>query len=164
MSAIEFRLPTRAIKDAIDNSTNEYVKRVMEPRRTECLYAVADVLNQNGYLPKDTTWEVANNVLYFYVNKGTNGEDLAHYFHEGFIYGPNIPIFAAYEYVEGRRVGIGDPIKFRSPKGKKKYNTGRYLNQYPGSSMGVNHWTEAVEEGGELFDEVVERCEEILRR
>ena len=25
-----------------------------------------------------------------------------------------------YEYVEGGRVGIGDPIKFRSPKGKKK--------------------------------------------
>ena len=48
MSQIEFRLPTRAIKDAIDNSANEYVKHVMAPRKIECLEAVGEVLEENN--------------------------------------------------------------------------------------------------------------------
>ena len=164
MSAISFRLPTRAIQDVLQKEADDYVKHVMEPRRTECLEAIAEILERHGYLPYDTDWEVYANQLYFYVLKGTNGEDLAHYFHEGLIYGPNIPVFERYEYIDGRRIGIGEPIRFFSPKGQRKYQTGQYLDQYPGSPSGVQHWTEAVEEGGELFDEVVEACREILRR
>jgi len=164
MSTVTMRLPGRAIREALDNSMNEYVKHIMEPRRTECLYAVADVLDENGYLPKDTTWEVYANQLYFYTFKDDSAEDLAHYFWEGQIYGPNIPTFSQYQYIDGKRWGIGEPTRYFSPKGKRKYPTGEYLDQYPGSPMGVQHWTEAVEAGGELFDEVVERCEEILRR
>ena len=164
MGAISFRLPTREIKEAVEDGVNDYVKHVMEPRRTECLEAIAEILESHGYLPYDTDWEVYANQLYFYVLKGTNGEDLAHYFHEGLIYGPNIPVFERYEYIDGRRVGIGEPIRFFIPKGKKKYQTGQYLDQYPDSPSGVQHWTEAVEEGGELFEEVVEACREILRR
>ena len=163
MSTIEFRLPSRAIRNALDDAIT-YVQRIADARRSECLYTIADVLDENGYLPTDTTWEVEGNLLYFYTYKEDSNDDLAHYFHEGLIYGPNIPVFREYEYVNGRRVGVGEPYRYISPKGKKKYQTGQYLNQYPGSSMGVQHWTEAVEEGGELFDEVVERCEEILRR
>ena len=162
MSAIEFRLDSRSLRNAIDNSANEYVKHIMEPRRTECLYAIADVLDENGYLPTDTTWEVEGNLLYFYTYKDGSNEDLAHYFHQGLIYGPNIPVFREYTYSNGRRYGVGEPYRYVSPK--KKYPNGQYLDQYPGSSMGVSHWTEAVEEGGELYDEVVERCKEILRR
>lgn len=164
MSEIEFRLPTRAIKDAIDNSANEYVKHVMAPRRVECLEAVGEVLEENEYLPYDTTWYVENELLYFSVYKDNSADDLAHYFHEGLIYGPNIPVYQEYVYENGRRYGVGEPTRFVSPKGKKKFQTGQVLDQYPGSPSGVNHWTEAVMEGGELFDEVVERCEDILRR
>ena len=163
MSVIEFRLPTRAIKDAIDNSANEFVKHVMAPRRIECLEAVGEVLEENGYLPTDTDWYVENELLYFSVYKDES-EDLAHYFHEGLIYGPNIPVYESYETIHGRRYGVGAIKRWVSPKGQKKYQTGAYLDQYPGSPLGVQHWTEAVMEGGELFDEVVERCEEILRR
>ena len=163
MSVIEFRLPVRTIKDAIDNSANEFVKHVMAPRKIECLEAVGEVLEENEYLPTDTVWYVENELLYFSTYKDSD-EDLAHYFHEGLIYGPNIPVFEQYEYVGGRRWGINPPKRFFSPKGQRKYQTGQYLDQYPGSPMGVQHWTEAVTEGGELFNEVVERCEEILRR
>ena len=164
MGAIEFRLPSRAIREALDNTT-DYVQRIADARRTECLYAIADVLNENGYLPTGTTWDVEGNLLYFYTYKEGSDEDLAHYFHQGLIYGPNIPVFREYAYSDGRRYGIGEPYKFVSPKGQKKHLTGEYIaSQGPGSPTGVSHWTEAVEEGGELFDEVVERCEEILRR
>lgn len=163
MSEIEFRLPSRAIRDAL-NDTATYVQRIADSRRTECLNAIAEVLDENGYLPTGTTWEVWGNLLQFSTYKDNSNDDLAHYFYEGLIYGPNIPVFNEYQYVGGRRFGVGEPYRFVSPKGKKKYQTGQYLDQYPGSSMGVQHWTEAVEEDGELFDEVVERCEEILRR
>lgn len=163
MAVITMRLQSKEIRDALDNSMNDYVKHIMEPRRTECLYAIGDVLEENGYLPTDTSWEVYANQLYFYTYK-KDGENLAHYFHEGMIYGPNIPIFNKYEYVAGRRFGIGEPYRFVSPKGQLKHPTGEYLKQGPDTGIGVQHWTEAVQEGGELFEEVVERCREILRR
>ena len=164
MSEISFKLPVRAIKDEIDNSANEFVKHVMAPRKIECLEAVGEVLEENNYLPDGTTWYVENELLYFSVYMGDSDEDLAHYFWEGQIYGPNIPTFDEYTYAGGRRWGIDPPKRFFSPKGQRKYPTGRYLEQGPDTGLGVQHWTEAVEPGGELFDEVVERCEEILRR
>ena len=165
MGAFEFRLPVRAIKDAIDNSANDFVKHVMAPRKIECLEAVGEVLQENGYLPTGTTWYVENELLYFSTYKPGSNEDLAKYFHEGLIYEPNIPVYYKYVYVNGRRYGVGEIKRWFSPKGQKKYTTGRYIeSQGPGSPTGVQHWTEAVEYGGELFEEVVERCEEILRR
>ena len=126
MAEIEFRLPIRAIKNALDNSANEFVKHVMAPRKEECLEAVGEVLEENGYLPYDTYWYVENELLYFSVWKDNSADDLAHYFHEGLIYGPNIPVFSEYTYVNGRRYGIGEPYRFVSPKGQKKYQTGQY--------------------------------------
>lgn len=164
MSQIEFKLPLQDIKNALDYNAETYVQKVWQYRRDECMQAIGEILEEHSYLPTDTYWYVEDNRLWFSVDKDGAKEDLAHYFHEGMIYGPNIPVFREYTYVDGRRVGLGKPYRFVSPRGQKKYPTGEYLDQYEGSPMGVQHWTEAVENGGELFEEVCERCEEILRR
>ena len=159
MSAISFRLPTRAIQDVLQQEADDYVKHVMEPRRTECLEAIAEVLESHGYLPNDTTWEVYANQLYFYVLKGENGEDLAHYFHEGWIYGPNYPVYEVDE--RGNKTLTG----FRSPAGKFKYPIYEMGDrQGPNKPSGVAHWTDAVRENGALWQEVLDACREILRR
>ena len=178
MSNFMFSLPVGAIKDAIDNSANEYVKHVLEARKTQCLEAIGEILDDNGYLPTGTTWEVFGSRLTFSTYKPGSDEDLAHYFWEGRVYGPNRPEWDQYQmttgkngrpkYVRdelGRKVGIGEPSKYRTPAGMIKYPKDQYLEgQGVGSSMGVRHWTDAVSEGGDLWDQVIERCGEILRR
>lgn len=149
MSEISFDVDVRAIRDELQAEGGRYVKLISGNRKNACIEAVGDVLDENGYLPEGTTYEAWRNACWFSVDKGT-GADLAHYFHEGQIYGPNMFIRKLDEW--------------RSPAGKPKSPTGRYLNQYPGSSLGVRHWTEAVQPGGPLYYQFIERCEEILRK
>ena len=173
-----FKLPAGSIVNALDDSVN-YVTHIWKERREECLNEIALILQENGYLPKGTTWEIFGDRLYFSTYMPGSNVDLAHYFWEGQVYGPNIPKWDAYEmevgkngrprYVRdsrGYKIGKGDPSSYRTPGGWVKYpKEGQFLEgQGPGSPMGVRHWTEAVDNGGELFDEVVERCGEILRR
>lgn len=149
MSEISFHVDVRAIRDTLQNEAEDYVKNIWADRKAACINAVGEVLDENGYLPEGTTWEAYGNACWFSVDKGTD-TDLAHYFHEGMIYGPNFFV---------KKIG-----EWRSPAGKPKKPNGKYLNQYPGSHLGVQHWTEAVEEGGPLYDEFINRCAVILRR
>ena len=164
MSVIFTTVDVRSIRDALQNETNNLVKNIWYTRRIACVEAVGEVLNEYGYLPSGTTWYASGNDCVFEVDKGGK-YDLAHYFHEGMIYGPNIPIFEKYEYdANGKKHGVGEIIKYRSPKGKKKKPTGRYLKQGPYKSTGVRHWTEAIEKDGALYDAYMRRCEELLLR
>ena len=162
MSELRFNVDVKKIRDEIQDEANSYVKHIWQDRKDACIEAVGDVLEEHGYLPDGTTWEAWNGACWFSVVR--DDAELGHYFHEGMIYGPNIPIFSDYKNVGGKRIGIGEPIKYRSPKGKPKHPNGGYLNQYPGSHLGVQHWTKAVEEGGELYGIYEDRCKEILRR
>lgn len=149
MAEIHISIPYREIHQQLVAASEEYVKRIYQARKEACVLAAGDILEENGYLPDGTTYEAWNDKLWFSIDKGTDA-DLAHYFHEGMIYGPNIFI---------KKIG-----EWRSPKGKTKYPNGKMLNQYPGSHLGVRHWTEAVEYGGPLYHQLEERIAEILRR
>ena len=150
MAEIYFDVDVRQIRDTLQDEMDSYVKRISTQRKNACIEAAGDVLNEHGYLPKGTTWEAWNGACWFSVDKGT-GADLAHYFHEGIKYGPNFFV---------KKLG-----EWRSPAGKPKTPNGKYLNQYPGSPSGVRYWTEAIQSpDGELYDEYLRRCEEILRR
>lgn len=178
MADFNFRLPAGALTSALNEAADDYVKHVFEPRRVECLEAIGELLDEEGYLPDDTTWEVFGDRLQFSTYKDSSNEDLAHYFFEGQIYGPNRPKWDEYEmtigkngkpkYVrdeKGRKIGKGEPSEYKTPAGTIKYpKKGQMLKQGVGSPMGVRHWTDAVQEGGALWDEVIDRCEEILRR
>lgn len=149
MAEISISVDVKGIRDAIQNKAKDYVQRISQTRKNECIEAAGEVLNENGYLPVGTTWEAWNGACWFSIDKGT-GADLAHYFWEGKIYGPNFFI---------KEIG-----EWRSPKGKQKYPNGKMLNQYPGSHLGVRHWTKALVYGGSLHMQYLERCKEILRR
>lgn len=179
MANFRFSLPAGAITRAIDEGTNEYVKRVFEPRRVECLEAIGELLDDNGYLPDGTTYEVFGDRLIFSTYIDGSDEDLAHYFWEGIVYGPNFPKWDQYLMVpgkngrmkyardeKGRKIGVGDPSSYKTPYGWVKYpKPNQYLEgQGVGSPIGVRHWTDAVAEGGDLWEEVLERCKDILRR
>jgi len=183
MAAISLQVDFNALRQSLEGAEDEFVKRVWQPRREQCLMAAGDALKAHGYLPKDTTYEVTGgSTLWFSVYKGGSERDLAHYFFEGTLYGPNFPKFEEYEtwtdangkehYVydsNGNRVGIGDPIDFKSPKG---YGTKHPLDGRPiphqgqGEVNGVPHWTEylAEEKDGALWSDFRRRCEDILRR
>ena len=160
MAQIQFSVDVRDIRDSLQNEAEEYVKTIWDKRKFACIEEAGQVLYDNGYLPHGTTWEAFYDGCWFSVDKGT-GADLAHYFHEGQMYGPNIPIFERDRY--GNKTGS---IKaFYSPKGKQKYPIpGKMLNQGPNEPAGVYHWTEAIQENGKLYQEYIDRCAEILRR
>lgn len=149
MAEIHINVPYREIQRQLVEQSDRYVKRIYQTRKDECLMAAGDILEENGYLPEGTTYEPWNDQLWFSIDKGTNA-DLAHYFHEGMIYGPNFFI---------KKIN-----QWRSPKGKSKYPTGKMLNQYVGSPLGVRHWTEAVANGGPLHHQLEERIAEILEK
>ena len=149
MGMISINVDVHFIRDAIQDEAESYVKRIMSGRKEACIEAAGDVLDEHGYLPDGTVWVAYGDECWFSVDKGT-GTDLAHYFHEGIMYGPNFFV---------KKLG-----EWRSPKDKKKYPNGKMLNQYPGSPSGVQYWTEAIQPGGPLFNEYIWRCEEILRR
>ena len=150
---ISINVDVKFIRDAIQNEAQDYVQRLMDRRKNDCIEAAGDVLNDAGYLPHGTTWEAWNGACYFSVDKGT-GADLAHYFHEGIVYGPNFFV---------KKIGA-----WRSYRGMTKYPVG-FLPQGPGEPAGVTQWTEALVPGSPefnqgLFNEYMRRCEEILRR
>lgn len=149
MAEIHINVPYREIQEQLVSASDRYVKRIYQARKDACLMAAGDVLEENGYLPDGTTYEPWNDMLWFSIDKGTNA-DLAHYFHEGMIYGPNFFI---------KKIN-----QWRSPKGKQKYPNGKMLNQYVGSHLGVRHWTEAVAKGGPLYYQLEERIAEILEK
>lgn len=150
MAEISMHVPYREIQQALLDVSDMYVKRIFMPRKKACIEAAGDVLFENGYLPKDTTWEAWGDACWFSVDKGTD-KDLAHYFHEGMIYGPNFFI---------KKIG-----QWRSPKGKEKYPNGKMLNQYVGSKLGVRHWTEAFnDKSGYMYNLLEERIADVLRR
>ena len=149
MSEISAQVPYRAIQQYLISTSDEYVKHIWAERKKACLLAAGEVLEENGYLPNGTTYEAWGDECWFSIDKGT-GTDLAHYFHEGMIYGPNFFV---------KKIG-----EWRSPKGKEKFPNGKMLKQFPRSHLGVRHWTEAVEEGGPLYPELCSRIEEILRK
>lgn len=150
MAEISYSVDVRAIRDQLQNEANDYVTHIWDARKNACIAAAGDVLNDNGYLPNGTTWEAWNGACWFSVDKGT-GTDLAHYFFEGQIYGPNFFI---------KKLG-----EWRSPKGKQKYPNGKMLKQGPNTGLGVRHWTDALRPpSGALYNAYLQRCEEILRR
>jgi len=156
---IHINVPYRDIQQQLVEAGENVVKRIYQARKDACLMAAGDVLQENGYLPNGTTYEAWNDKLYFSVDKGTNA-DLAHYFHEGMIYGPNIPIFE--KDAEGNRTG--KILRFFSPKGKPKTAIYPMRTQGVGKPAGVAHWTKAVEKGGPLYEELEQRITEILER
>ena len=158
MSEISAQVPYRAIQQYLISTSDEYVKHIWAERKKACLLAAGEVLEENGYLPKGTTYEAWGDECWFSIDKGTD-RDLAHYFHEGILYGPNFPIFERDKY--GNKTGIVSG--FRSPKGMPKKPMG-VLDQGIKKPAGVWHWTEAVEKGGPLYPELCSRIEEILRR
>ena len=149
MAEINVNIDVRAIRDELQDSAGSLVKRIVDARKNACIEAVGEVFYENGYLPKGTTWEAWNGACWFSVDKGTNA-DLAHYFWEGKIYGPNFFI---------KEIG-----EWRSPKGKQKYPNGKMLKQGVGSNLGVRHWTEKMQKGSPLYQDLLDKCEEILRR
>lgn len=150
MSEVSVDVNVKAIRDNFQAVSDNYVKHIFRPRKKECIEAAGDVLFENGYLPNGTTWEAWGDACWFSVDKGS-GTDLAHYFHEGIIYGPNFFIKKIKQW--------------RSPKGEQKKPNGKYLDQYVGSHLGVRQWTKAlIPPNGDLYDEYMLRCEEILRR
>lgn len=178
MARFEFRLPSGAITSALQEVSDDFVKHVWSARRDECLEEIGQILYEHNYLPSGTTWEVWAGTLRFSTYKPGAKEDLAHYFHEGYVYGPNIPKWE--EYVKepgsgknrrwryardekGRKIGIGDPSRYFTPPGKVKYRKDQFISGEQ-EKIGVRQWTDAVMPDGPLFDEVVERCAEILRR
>lgn len=157
-------VPYRQLQEVLLEMSEDYVKHIWQARKDACLMTAGQVLEEAGYLPKGTTYEPWNDQLYFSVDKGTDA-DLAHYFHEGMIYGPNKPIFEL--DAEGNRTG--NIVRFYSPKGEKKHPIYRMKNQGPTKPSGVYHWTTALQPGSEnfnqgLYNEMVWRMEEILRR
>lgn len=162
MAEISFKIDVRAVRDKLQDDAGSLVKRIVDARKNACIYAVGEVLDEHRYLPKDTTWEAFNGACWFSVDKGTKA-DLAHYFHEGQIYGPNIPIFER----DSQGNKTGKILRFFSPKGKPKqviYPMSEHDLQGIGKPSGVYHWTDAVKEGGALYQELLDKCEEILRR
>ena len=149
MAEISIHVPYKELQQELITTSDRYVKRIYQNRREACIMAAGDILEEKGYLPKGTTYEAWGDQLWFSVDKGTDA-DLAHYFHEGMIYGPNFFI---------KKIG-----EWRSPKGKQKYPNGKMLNQYQGSPLGVRHWTEAVANGGPLYEELKMRIAEILEK
>lgn len=152
MGEIYLHVDVYAVRDKLMAEGKNVVQKIWANRKDACINALGEVLDENGYLPHGTTWDVYGDTCWFSVTK-KDGHELAGYFHEGEIYGPNFLI------ERGKLKG-----QWRSPKGKPKTPTGRYLSQYPGSPSGVRHWTEKIKEGGPLYDEYTRRCEEILRR
>ena len=138
----------RQLADAGEN----VVQRLWSSRKYACIDAAGEVLYRNGYLPHGTTWEVMYDGCWFSVEK-KDGHELAHYFHEGMIYGPNFLI------KRGKLKG-----QWRSPKGKPKTPNGKYLYQEPNAPAGVRHWTEALSTNEDLYEEWTKMCSEILRR
>lgn len=151
MSTISFNVPYREIQQALLDNSEDIVKHIWQDRKTACVNAAGEVLDENGYLPNGTRWFASGDTVWFVVEK--DGKDLTHYFYEGLVYGPNFLI------TRGKLAG-----EWRSPKNKKKFPTGDYLNQYPYAPSGVRHWTEALDENGDLRYEFEERVGEILRR
>ena len=149
MAEVSMNVPYREIQQELLERSEEYVKRIWYQRKKECLLAAGDVLEEQGYLPVGTTYEAWGDQLWFSVDKGTN-RDLAHYFHEGIIYGPNFLI------------GEGE---WRSPKNKEKYPNGDMLKQGINSPLGVWHWTEAFDDrSGYMYRILEERIADVLRR
>ena len=85
---------------------------------------------------------------------------MAHYFHEGMIYGPNIPIFE--KDAEGRKTD--KILRFFSPKGKTKHYIYDMRTQGRYKPAGVAHWTKEVQKGGSLYAQLEQRIADILRR
>lgn len=159
MSEINVSIPYRLIQEVLLEESDRYVKRIYQNRKEECILAAGDILQENGYLPKGTTYEAWGDQLWFSVDKGTNA-DLAHYFHEGMIYGPNIPIFK--KDANGEKTN--EILRFISPKGKSKQPIYPMKTQGINKPSGVAHWTDAIKPNGVLFNQLVWRIEEILRR
>ena len=150
MSAISFTIDVHAIRDAIQDEAGSYVKHIWDERKRACIEAAGEVLDENGYLPEGTIWVASGDECWFYVEK--DGKDLTGHFYEHEIYGPNFFV---------KKLG-----EWRSPKGKKKFPTGRY---YTSPKLGVRHWISGLidEDSGKegpLYAEFISRCEEILRR
>ena len=174
MAELVVNIDVRGMRDELAEAGADVVQHLWQKRKDDCLLAAGDVLYENGFLPHGTTWEAFNNELIFNVDKGK--VDLAHYFHEGVVYEPNYPIFASYEtYVgkdgkehyardaQGRKIGIGDPIAFRSPE--KKTTEGRPIaTQGIDSPSGVPHWTQELSDDPILAKQYAMRCLEILTR
>lgn len=67
--------------------------------------------------------------------------EYAHYMYEGIIYGPNIPIYAAFKYYGLVPIILG----WYSPKGKKKYPTNRKMTYHlNGNPLASRHWDEKM--------------------
>lgn len=151
MAQIEISVPWQQIHNQLKKK-KEYVNHVYWRRRQECILAAGETFEDNGYLPDGTTYEADGDNLVFHVDKGSN-TDLAHYFHEGMIYGPNFFV---------KKIG-----EWRSPKGKQKYPNGKMLKQGQWRPAGVYHWTEGIMKNsrrGPLYQEYKMRLEEILLR
>ena len=83
--------------------------------------------------------------------RGAKTKEYAHYQYAGNVYGPNIPI-----YVNGVFIG------WRSPKGKRKYNTGRKL-QYS-HPKAQSRWTDVIQRGTSEFNELVAYAEPLMKK
>ena len=154
MGAISIDVPYREIQQILLEESENYVKRIREQRRYDCLMAAGDVLDENGYLPNGTVYRPVGDELVFFIDKG-NGVNLANYFHEGWIYGPNFFV---------KKLG-----EWRSYKGRTKEPEHEMDKQGQYMPSGVAHWTEALVPGSDMFDksvynQLVWRIEEILRK
>lgn len=159
MAEISVAVPYKLIQEVLLEESDRYVKRIWKDRKEACILAAGDILQENGYLPKGTTYEAWGDQLWFSVDKGTNA-DLAHYFHEGIIYGPNIPIFK--KDANGKKTN--EILRFISPKGKLKTPIYNMRTQGPNKPAGVAHWTDAVKPNGKLFNQLVWRIADILEK
>lgn len=159
MAGIHVTVPYKLVQEVLLEESNDYVKRIWQKRKDACLMAAGDILQENGYLPNGTTYEPWNDGIYFSVDKGTNA-DLAHYFHEGIIYGPNIPIFK--KDANGKKTD--EILRFFSPKGKLKQPLYNMRTQGPHKPAGVAHWTDEIRPNGKFFNQLVWRIAEILEK
>ena len=154
MAQISFHVPYREVQEVLLEEGENVVKRIWQNRKDACLMAAGEVLEENGYLPYGTTYEPWGDSLWFSVDKGTNA-DLAHYFHEGIIYGPNFFI---------KKIG-----EWRSPKGKQKFAKGPMTKQGIKQPSGVAHWTEYLDPSKSrfnqgLYNQMVWRIANILEK
>ena len=55
MAEISIHVPYRELQQELVAVSDRYVKRIYQKRREACIMAAGDILEENGYLPNDTT-------------------------------------------------------------------------------------------------------------